>query len=162
MKCQRFFYLFWNVYHTNYTVCYKYISNASNMAKWPNLLVFWFHHKSFITICVSRHECIQQSRFWVPDPCLLPSAITCLGDHICLACWVVIIHTTKLLGGIFVSLHPSVLLSRIPCPLCSAYSTGWIHFIFIHLIKQLSNNFRRCVACKVSCETSKFEFWAIF
>ena len=32
---------------------------------------------------------------------------------------------------------PSVPLSRIPCPLCSAYSSGWIHFIFIHLIKQL-------------------------
>ena len=27
--------------------------------------------------------------------------------------------------------------SRIPCPLCSAYSSGWIHFIFVHLIKQL-------------------------
>ena len=31
----------------------------------------------------------------------------------------------------------SVRPSRIPCPLCSAYSFGWIHFIFIHLIKQL-------------------------
>ena len=28
-------------------------------------------------------------------------------------------------------------LSRILCPLCSTYSSGWIHFIFIHLIKQL-------------------------
>ena len=25
--------------------------------------------------------------------------------------------------------------SGIPCPLCSAYSSGWIHFIFVHLIK---------------------------
>ena len=32
--------------------------------------------------------------------------------------------------GILVSLCPSVRLSRIPCPLCSAYSSGWIHFIF--------------------------------
>ena len=44
-------------------------------------------------------------------------------------------------GGILVSLRPSVSpsvpLSRIPCPLSSAYSSGWIHFIFIHLIKQL-------------------------
>ena len=44
-------------------------------------------------------------------------------------------------GGILVSLRPSVRLSvrpsRIPCLLCSAYSSGWIHFIFIHLIKQL-------------------------
>ena len=31
------------------------------------------------------------------------------------------------------SVHPS----RIPCPLCSAYSSRGIHFIFIHLIKQL-------------------------
>ena len=36
-----------------------------------------------------------------------------------------------------VSLSPSVRLSRILCPLCSAYSSGLIHFIFIHLIKQL-------------------------
>ena len=35
------------------------------------------------------------------------------------------------------SVHPSICLSRIPCLLCSAYSSGWIHFIFIHLIKQL-------------------------
>ena len=40
-------------------------------------------------------------------------------------------------GGILVSLCPSVRPSRIPCPLCSTYSFGWIHFIFIHLIKQL-------------------------
>ena len=40
------------------------------------------------------------------------------------------------------SVRPSVSLSvrppsRTPCPLCSGYSSGWIHFIFIHLIKQL-------------------------
>ena len=35
------------------------------------------------------------------------------------------------------SVHPSVRPSRIPCPLCSAFSSGWIHFICIHLIKQL-------------------------
>ena len=44
-------------------------------------------------------------------------------------------------GTILVTLQPSVRLSvrpsRIPCPLCSAYSSGWIHFIFIHHIKQL-------------------------
>ena len=27
--------------------------------------------------------------------------------------------------------------SRILCQLCSAYTSGWIHFIFLHLIKQL-------------------------
>ena len=35
------------------------------------------------------------------------------------------------------SVRPSVRPSRIPCSLHSAYSSGWIHFIFIHLIKQL-------------------------
>ena len=35
------------------------------------------------------------------------------------------------------SVCPSVHPSCIPCPLCSAYNSGWIHFIFIHLIKQL-------------------------
>ena len=29
------------------------------------------------------------------------------------------------------SVHPSC----IPCPLCSSYSSGWIHLIFMHLIK---------------------------
>ena len=41
-------------------------------------------------------------------------------------------HTMKLLGGILVSLSPS----HIPCLPCSAYSSGLIHFMFIHLIKQ--------------------------
>ena len=35
------------------------------------------------------------------------------------------------------SIHPSVCPFCILCPLCSDYSFGWIHFIFIHLIKQL-------------------------
>ena len=35
------------------------------------------------------------------------------------------------------SCRPSVRLSHIPCPLCSAYSSGWVLFIFLHLIKQL-------------------------
>ena len=30
----------------------------------------------------------------------------------------------------FHSVRPSVRPSRIPCPLCSFYSSGWIHFIF--------------------------------
>ena len=42
------------------------------------------------------------------------------------------------LGGILVSVRSSVPhLSRVTCPLCSAYSFGWIHFISIHLTKQL-------------------------
>ena len=39
-------------------------------------------------------------------------------------------RTTKLLGGILVSLRPSVRpsvrLSRLSCPLCNIYSSGWI------------------------------------
>ena len=39
-------------------------------------------------------------------------------------------RTTKLLGGILVSLRPSVRpsvrLSLLPCPLCNIYSSGWI------------------------------------
>ena len=39
-------------------------------------------------------------------------------------------RTTKLLGGILVSLRPSVCPSvrpsRMPCPLCNIYSSGWI------------------------------------
>ena len=52
-------------------------------------------------------------------------------------------------GGILVSLR----LSRIPCLLCSAHSSGWIHFIFIDLIKQLQ---------KVCCMWSflqNFKIW---
>ena len=39
--------------------------------------------------------------------------------------------------GILVSIRPSVCPSRIPCQLCSSYSFSWIHFICIHIIKQL-------------------------
>ena len=50
-------------------------------------------------------------------------------------------HNEVVGGCILVSLRLSVRLSvrpsRIPFPLCSAYSFGWIHFIFIHLIKPL-------------------------
>ena len=46
-------------------------------------------------------------------------------------------------GVILVSLRPSVSPSvrpsRIPCPLCSVCSSGWIHFIVIHRIMQLKN-----------------------
>ena len=60
----------------------------------------------------------------------------------------------------FHSVRPSVRLSvrpsRIPRPLCSAYSSGWIHFIFIHLIKQLQK------VCRVSYQISKFEFLSFF
>ena len=70
--------------------------------------------------------------------------------------------TTKLLGGILVSLHPSVCPSvcpsvprpsRIPCPLCSFYSCGWIHYIFMHLIKQLQK------VCRVQSFLQNSKIW---
>ena len=58
--------------------------------------------------------------------------------------WLVIPSHNKVVRGyigltLFVrqSLRPSVRPSRIPCQLCNTYSSGWIHFIFIHLIRQL-------------------------
>ena len=65
-------------------------------------------------------------------------------------------------SGVLVSLRPSVrpsvCPSRVRCPLCIAYSSDWIFFIFKHLIKQL----QKCVACNVSFKISQFEFLAIF
>ena len=53
----------------------------------------------------------------------------------------------------FYSVRLSVRPSRILCPLCSAYSS----YLYI-----LSNNFIRCVVCKVWCKMAKFEFLANF
>ena len=71
-------------------------------------------------------------------------------------------RTTKLLGG-YIGFTPSVCPSvrpasvprpsRIPCPLCSFYSSGWIHFIFIHLIKQLQK------VCRVQKFLQNLKFW---
>ena len=71
-------------------------------------------------------------------------------------------------GGILVSVRLSVCPSirpasvprpsRIPCLLCSAYSSGGS----ISILYILSSNFRRCDACKVSCKILKFEFLAFF
>ena len=63
-------------------------------------------------------------------------------------------RTTKLLGGIWVSLRPSVRPSRIPCPLCNFNSSGWIHFIFIHLIKQLQK------VCRVQSFLQNLKIWS--
>ena len=60
-------------------------------------------------------------------------------------------------GGILVSLRPSIRLSarlsRILCPLCSGYSSGWIHFIFTYLIKQLQK------VCHVQSFLQNLNFW---
>ena len=55
--------------------------------------------------------------------------------------------------SVCLSIHPSVHPSGIPCPLCRAYSSGWIHLIFLHLIKQLQK-----VGCVQSC-VQKFKIW---
>ena len=46
-------------------------------------------------------------------------------------------HSVRLTVCLSVSMYvrTSIRPSHIRCPLCSAYSFGWIHFIFIHLIK---------------------------
>ena len=63
-------------------------------------------------------------------------------------------------GGILVSLRPSVPRpSRIPCPLCSFYSSGWIHFIFMHLIKQLQ---KVCHVQSFLPNFKNFKFWQFF
>ena len=58
--------------------------------------------------------------------------------HLCI---IIIPPAQQSCWGGYIGFTPSVRLSvrpsRIPCPLCSFYSSGWIHFIFIHLIKQL-------------------------
>ena len=55
--------------------------------------------------------------------------------------------------SVCLSIRPSVHLSCILCPLCSSYSSGWIHFIFIHLIKQLQK------VCHVQCFLQNFTIW---
>ena len=58
------------------------------------------------------------------------------------------LRTTRLLGVYwFPSVRRSICPSCIPCLLCSAYSSGWIHFIFIRLIKQLQKVYSKFV-CK--------------
>ena len=57
------------------------------------------------------------------------------------------------------SFHPSVCPFHIPCLLCSAYSSGWIHVIFIYI---LSSNFRKCVACKVPSKILNLNFRQFF
>ena len=74
-------------------------------------------------------------------------------------------RTTKLLGGIVVSVRlsarPSDCPSRILCPLCSAYSFGWIHFIFhIYTSYQATSE---CVSCvKFLAKFQSLNFWQFF
>ena len=62
-------------------------------------------------------------------------------------------YTTKLLG--YIGFTPSARLSvRVgPASRIHTVLVGFISYLYI-----LSSNFRKCVACKVSCKISKFEF----
>ena len=70
----------------------------------------------------------------------------------------------KLLGGILVSLRPSVCPSvhlsvhfaSFVCSVVPTVLVGSISYLY-----NWSSNFRRCVMCKVSCQISKFECLAI-
>ena len=53
----------------------------------------------------------------------------------------------------FHSVCPSIRPSRILCLLCSAYSSGWIHFIFTHLIKQPQK------VCRVLSFSQNLKIW---
>ena len=85
---------------------------------------------------------------WIHDFELIPGIVL----HVLF--YLIIPHTQRSCwGGILVSLHPSVCPSRIPCLLCSAYSSGWIHFIFINLIKQLQE------VCCMKWFLQNFKIW---
>ena len=83
-----------------------------------------------------------------------------------LDCWhtgvitVIIPPHNKVVGGVY-WFHPSVRLSvRLASRVRSVAPpvlVGSISYLYI-----LSSNFRRCVACKVSCKISKFEFFVSF
>ena len=66
-------------------------------------------------------------------------------------------HTTKLLGGILVSLRPSVRPASRVRSVSTTVLVGSFSYLYI-----LSSNFRRCVSCKVFCKTLKLEFLVIF
>ena len=82
-------------------------------------------------------------------------------------CWVKVIipPAQRSCWGGYIGFTPSVRLSvrpsvprpsRIPCPLCSFYSSGWIHFIFIHLIKELYK------VCRMQGFLQNLKFWQFF
>ena len=80
------------------------------------------------------------------------------------------LRTTKLFGGILVSLHPSVCPSvrpsirpsdRSASRVCSVALQFWID-LFLIFIYTLSNNFRRCDVCKVYCKIEQFKIWHFF
>ena len=94
MKRHRFL-----VYFEMYlTPIIQFVRNISSILQtWQNdrrLFVFWFHQKSFTTICellwMPTTESILSSRLRSVPPCRLRPPV--LSDHICLAHWVVVIY----------------------------------------------------------------------
>ena len=84
-----------------------------------------------------------------PDPCTGQLIISTIIVTLYYDCYPTPHPRTTSLAGILVSLRPSVR----PHPLCSAYSTGWIHFISIHVMKQLQK------VCPVISLLQNFKIW---
>ena len=85
----------------------------------------WYDHRTshFFYLTTSTVEwCALVEYYYVDNT----GIIWCL-------CWLLLLYPkhNKVVGE-YIRFTPCVRLSRIPCPLCSAYSSGWIHFIFIH------------------------------
>ena len=107
--------------------------------QWKLLMMYQYYaNLTFISINVSLRKTAQlKISLWI---FLILIIRSCWGGGGGYTGFIIPPRTTKLLGGytgFTPSVRPSVRPSRIPCPLCSAYSFGWIHFIFIHLVKQL-------------------------
>ena len=78
----------------------QFVRNISSILQtWQNdriwrLFMFWFHQKSFTTICelswMPTTQSILSSRLRSVPPCRLRPPV--LSDHICLAHWVVVIY----------------------------------------------------------------------
>ena len=135
-RCLAILYSFQQIQQVGWQVRFCYTSCSKQIT--PNNFFFYFSSLSWgVPLQLSPH------------PCLAPDWVHL--QYFDLALWLtgkvrtwhwrkpLYPHTTKLLGyvGSTPSVCPSVRPSRIPCPLCSAYSSVGIHFIFIHLIKQL-------------------------
>ena len=113
-----------------------------------------------VTTCVSDFQgeyCYRDMYFWMIMMMILSHIIVVIVVVVIIIITIIINpppRTMKLLVGgggdigftpfvrpsvrpsVRLSVCPSVRPSCIPCPLCSPYSSGWIHFIFIHRIKQ--------------------------
>ena len=91
-------------------------------------------HHSPVPIELNAAGCLVANRnfFYISRSCMYNASCQLYDSFHYTPC------TTKLLGGYIgftLSVHLSFCPSRIL--LCSAYSSGWIHVIFIHLINQL-------------------------